>query len=240
MSTDHAGSVLFHVSKSDLALSEDYRGKPFPEVFDHFLRVFECVGAWNSRVHKRALTSKENLRRYHGFIDVYASRLVATPGFERLVIVAHRVFGADPDPHILRLIRGRIGRGDVTLNEAADLIEKVSSSPPVSAGTLPPCLSDQASPPDAPLLETVRKLGRATRQVEIIRFLWKREGREADLKTITEQVFKVRPAREFYGYRTARRQLERTRDNLEALGCSLRLSVSRSSVQLVDAQLSPK
>lgn len=69
------------------------------------------------------------------------------------MIAAHREFGEDLDPHILRLIRGRIGRGDLTLDQAASLLEKGASSP--SNPHLSSANSQQQAPPELPDLVTL-------------------------------------------------------------------------------------
>jgi hypothetical protein len=108
-----------------------------------------------------------------------------------------------------------------------------------SSMTTKPSLETELKGMPSPLVETIRRLKRCTRQIEIIRYLWNRQEREAELRLIAIDVFKVREASLLNRTRSVRRQLERTRDNLESAECPLRLFMNANSIQLVSAPMSP-
>ncbi len=89
-----------------------------------------------------------------------------------------------------------------------------------------------------PFAETIRRLKRCTRQAELVRYLWDRIEREAELRLVAKHVFGVSDARFHARKRSVRKQLERTRDSLEAKDCPLRLVISANSVSLRVVQMS--
>ena len=89
-----------------------------------------------------------------------------------------------------------------------------------------------------PFAETIRRLKRCTRQAELVRYLWDRTEREAELRLVAKDVFGVSDARFHARKRSVRKQLERTRDSLEAKDCPLRLVISANSVSLRVVQMS--
>jgi hypothetical protein len=82
-------------------------------------------------------------------------------------------------------------------------------------------------------------LKRSARKAELIRYLWDRPEREAELRQVAIDVFKVREASLHNRMKSVRRQVERTRDHLEREECPLRLDISANSVRLIVVNLSP-
>jgi hypothetical protein len=88
-----------------------------------------------------------------------------------------------------------------------------------------------------PFTETIRRLKGCGVQEKIVRYLWEREGdgREAAIRAIARDIYRVSDARYESQKRMVRKQLDRTRDSLDAKQCPLRLVISANSVQLVPA-----
>jgi hypothetical protein len=82
--------------------------------------------------------------------------------------------------------------------------------------------------------QTVMMLGKAVRQIELIKFLAAREQRQADLATLASHVYKRRVIGKRQ-LRNTRRQVELARENLVGKGCPLRLHISGNVVRLLDA-----
>jgi hypothetical protein len=84
------------------------------------------------------------------------------------------------------------------------------------------------------LNETLKLLKRCGTQAKVVRYLWvrKADGMEALISLIAKDEFGISDARYENRKRSVRRQLERTRDNMERKGCPLRLIISANSVQL--------
>ena len=141
--------LTWTLTRSDVALSMHDRNRPFPEQLDLFMMAIGHIEAWYSdtQTQKAASHCEECRAKFHRFLEVYTSRLVATPGFERLLLIAQREFGADLDSSTLRRIRGRIGRGDLTLNESADLFETVSCPSANPATPIPADHHRSVAPP---------------------------------------------------------------------------------------------
>src|SRR5438067_1573116 len=94
----------------DVALDDAHRDVPFPDRLDQFIRVVDHIADWNTN---RAYPLRFKLpSEYQRFQAVYASRLRATPGFDRLALICARETGEDPGPEFLRRVRGRLGTGD--------------------------------------------------------------------------------------------------------------------------------
>jgi hypothetical protein len=91
----------------------------------------------------------------------------------------------------------------------------------------------------SPFVGTLERLKRCTRQIEIVRYLRDRPEHEAELKQIAIDVFRVREAHLGSRMKSVRKQIERTRENLDSEGCPLRLVINANSVRLVSAQMSP-
>jgi hypothetical protein len=84
------------------------------------------------------------------------------------------------------------------------------------------------------LLETTAiMLGRAVKQVELVRFLAIKEGQQAELTTIVKEFYKHRIVNE-QRLKSARKLAERARDSLTAKNCPLRLHISGNVVRLID------
>jgi hypothetical protein len=100
----------------------------------------------------------------------------------------------------------------------------------------PPAQTDQAD--NRPqwtadlLTGTLQRLKGCGKQADILQYLWDREadGRGARISQVAKDLYR-RGAIE----KTARRQLERTRDKLEGERCPLRLFISGNSVRLTRA-----
>jgi hypothetical protein len=80
---------------------------------------------------------------------------------------------------------------------------------------------------NAPITETIAHLKGTTRQPEILRYLWERPSRHAELSEIATDVYRYQQAT-----LNVRRQCERIRENLEARGCPLRLRIVANAVFL--------
>jgi hypothetical protein len=77
-------------------------------------------------------------------------------------------------------------------------------------------------------------LGKAKRQIELLRFLAKRTKREATLEEIDRDVHRRTTAKP-RNIRNVRRQIEKTRDNWADNRYPFRLHVSQNTVRLIDA-----
>src|SRR5262249_17252359 len=84
----------------------------------------------------------------------------------------------------------------------------------------------------SPLAETLALLKGCGRQVEIVRYLWDRQEKEARISAVARDLYGIRYAQLNHGLRTVRKQLERTRDNLDEKACPLCLTISANSVQI--------
>jgi hypothetical protein len=133
------------VSRSDVALSEGYRNEPFPSRLDDLIAVLKHIEWWANRVNP----VPDALGQYWRFLDVYATRAHATPGFDQLDLICNRECGTDLNPEFLIRVRGRIGTGDITLAEAADRLEIGDPTPPSwgNHGTPAAPASGAATPP---------------------------------------------------------------------------------------------
>jgi hypothetical protein len=142
------------VSRSDVALSEEYRDQPFPSRLDNLITVLTHIAWWANRVNP---VPDAALDRYWRCWDVYAARARATPGFDRLNLICNRECGTELNPEFLIRVRGRIGTGDITLAEAADRLENGDLTPPswgnheapaapASVAPTPPPSQDAAGP----------------------------------------------------------------------------------------------
>jgi hypothetical protein len=129
-----------------VALGDDYRDVPFPDLLDDFIWAFEWIASWRKSCFP---LPRVLLDDYWRMQSVYASRLRATPGFERLKLICNRETGEDPDSNFLRRVRGSIGTGNVTLTEAA---ERFEAGRALADGTLPPAV---AAPTEAALTEAL-------------------------------------------------------------------------------------
>ena len=89
----------------------------------------------------------------------------------------------------------------------------------------------------SPFAETIRRLKRCPSQAKLVRYLWERrhEG-VATLDQVATEVFGVRVANLHAGIKDVRRQVDRTRDNLDKRDCPLRLVVAANTVQLTTAR----
>ena len=89
----------------------------------------------------------------------------------------------------------------------------------------------------SPFAETIRRLKRCPSQAKLVRYLWERrhEG-VATLDQVATEVFGVRVANLHAGIKDVRRQVGRTRDNLDKRDCPLRLVVAANTVQLTTAR----
>ena len=97
-----------------------------------------------------------------------------------------------------------------------------------------------SKPPEAPadpVEETITMLGRATGQIELIRFLAARDKRQAHLETINKDLRKHQCSKK-EDLRNTRRLAERARQALEEKNCPLRLYISGNVVRLIDVNLS--
>ncbi|MFI5454206.1 MAG: hypothetical protein ACHRXM_02025 [Isosphaerales bacterium] len=112
--------------------------------------------------------------------------------------------------------------------------EFVTFRPSRGAGAMPATSPKPSKAPTDPLEVTCRVL-RAS-QVELIRLLADRDGREAELKTIV-QVFYKRTLATPKNLAVARRRAERTREILEERSCPLRVEIHANTVRLIDADL---
>jgi hypothetical protein len=81
--------------------------------------------------------------------------------------------------------------------------------------------------------ETVVRLGAATTQIDLVRFLARQPGGSATLETIVQDLYGYH--RRDGNFRTARRLAERTRSHLDAQSCPLRLLIGGNTVRLVVA-----
>ena len=87
-------------------------------------------------------------------------------------------------------------------------------------------------PIDPAFAQTIEGLGsRRTVGRRIVEYLWNLESRSATIDEISRSVWKrINLAR---NRRTARKQIERTRDDMEAKRLPLRINIERSLVELV-------
>jgi hypothetical protein len=83
--------------------------------------------------------------------------------------------------------------------------------------------------------QTAVMLGKADRQIAVVRYLAGRDNRQATLKDIDKDVYK-RLSGKPSNIRNVRRQAEKTRDNLADKRCPLRLDISQNTVRLIDAE----
>jgi hypothetical protein len=91
-----------------------------------------------------------------------------------------------------------------------------------------------ATEPSDLLAETISKLKRCRRQVEIVSYLGARQHDGfIPLDQVAIAVFKVPQASLRSGEKTVRRQVERTRGNLVQKACPLRLDISANTVRLI-------
>jgi len=128
---------------------------------------------------------------------------------------------------------------------AALVTQQGSESEPPEAPAEPPRTQGSKSPappsdlvPVSPLSETIGKLKGSPRKAELVRYLWDRSEREAELKLVAIDIYKARESSLHNRMKTVRRQVERTRVYLEGNGCPLRLVVSANSVLLVVTKMS--
>ena len=98
----------------------------------------------------------------------------------------------------------------------------------------PPGLNHAEKESEA-LANTLKLLKGCGRQSEIVRYLWDRTRREAPIATLAKDLYNIKDASLRRRLRSVRKQLERTRDNLEDERCPLRLIIAANSVQLVAA-----
>jgi hypothetical protein len=105
-------------------------------------------------------------------------------------------------------------------------------------GTVPPAVTTEAKAPGtagAPISQllavTVGLLGRATWQIEIVRFLAGRMSQRIALRAVAHELYNSKePTRARVD--TVRRQCERTRKALDLKGCPLRMVIHENSVWL--------
>ena len=89
--------------------------------------------------------------------------------------------------------------------------------------------------PNDPLEETVLKLGRAIRKIDLLRFLAARENRSAELATIAKDLYKKQSPSSKKAIKNTRSQVEDARDKLRDSGCPLQIHISGNVVRLIDA-----
>ena len=151
------------VHRSDVALSDEYRGQPFPSRLDDLINVLMHIEWWADRVNP---VPDAALQQYWRRLDVYATRTRATAGFDRLNLICNRECGADISSEFLVRVRGRIGTGDITLTEAADCLRSGLPISPDPAAA-PPELQDvpSASPPSIGIITALPHEAAAIRAV---------------------------------------------------------------------------
>ncbi len=89
----------------------------------------------------------------------------------------------------------------------------------------------------SPIAETIRRLKGCPSQAKLVQYLWARRHEDvATLDQVATEVFRVRTANLRSGIKDVRRQVDRTRDNLEKRDCPLRLVVAANTVQLTTAR----
>jgi hypothetical protein len=126
----------------------------------------------------------------------------------------------------------------VTLDQAAAAHQPVTENRPPE-GEHRHTKTHVDPPVTGPLSETIGKLKRSARKAELVRYLWNRPEREAELRLIALDVFNVRESSLHSRMKSVRKQVERTRDRLEQEECPLRLDISANSVRLVEVKMSP-
>jgi hypothetical protein len=88
----------------------------------------------------------------------------------------------------------------------------------------------------SPFQRTVDGLAGFKRMIEIVTYLWAKEGRKAALSEIARDVYRTRAQRKNWT-KSTRTQVERTRSRLENDGLPLRLNIDGGMVSLVDAPI---
>jgi hypothetical protein len=114
----HGGEASLPLQPDEVCLDPDYRNIPFPIQLDRFIAALDVIGRWH--VERAEELARQNPDRYWQMIKVYESRFRATPGSYKLALVCNRETGNDPDANWLRRVRGRLGTGEITLDEAAE------------------------------------------------------------------------------------------------------------------------
>jgi hypothetical protein len=87
-----------------------------------------------------------------------------------------------------------------------------------------------------PFWETIHLVKGCGKQVKIVEYLWKLSERKAPIDTIAKDVYRVRDAELLRAVPNVRRQLERTRDNLDSKEAPLRLIIAANWVHLDEAR----
>jgi hypothetical protein len=88
----------------------------------------------------------------------------------------------------------------------------------------------------SPFQRTVDGLAGFKRMIEIVTYLWAKEGRKAALSEIARDVYRTRAQRKNWT-KSTRTQVERTRSRLENDRLPLRLNIDGGMVSLVDAPI---
>ena len=136
--------------------------------------------------------------------------------------------------HAMRIVPDRVRMSDdgVRRPGAAETAPKVETSPHESK----PATGSVA---DASLSKTIARLKGSPLKAELVRYLWGRPDREAELRQVAIDVSETREASlNNKRMRSLRRQVERTRGLLEERGCPLRLAIGDNMVRLIEAEMS--
>jgi hypothetical protein len=138
-------------------------------------------------------------------------------------------------PYVLALVEQERMRAIAQLeSQRTEAAADQQARPPEGepAGPANPLQPEKAADP---IGETIRLLKRCSKQARILRYLCNCTGREALIETIAKDLYNARDATLYDALPTVRRQVERTRDSLDAKKAPLRLIISASCVQLVHA-----
>jgi hypothetical protein len=122
----------------------------------------------------------------------------------------------------------------VAFTELLKTRERQAAAPAKPAAPQPGERNTTPEAPADPVEATVKTLGKAVRQIELVKFLASRENRSAELTTVAKDFYK-RQRSDKQTLKIVRRQAERARENLGRKGCPLQIHISGNVVRLIDA-----